>query len=425
MKYAKIQNKGEIDINALLLLGASSKRGDSEMIGYFGSGLKYAISVLLKHKIDFKIFAGENEIKIKTVKKEFRGKEFDVIKINNNLTSLTTDMGPDWEPWFAVREIYCNAVDEKDYTIGVSDNPMGEKGLTTIFVSLEEGKLDDLFSNWNEYFSGKRADLIHDDNIGKTKYYSGSMNRLIVYRKGVRCHEEARNCLFHYDLDWIKINESRTINNTWDLSYYLPQNIAKGANLKIVRTIFDNYANSFEASLLWENAFSFNENWLKAIDGRDIIIDSVAGYFKEQIAGGNCLILPANLARALKDYFGTEVNLLGLSDKSDNGIELEPTERQLGYIQDAIDFLNKADIKISNKIVLWEFKNVNTLGEAKNDTIRLSPKLFELGKRMVVATLLEEISHLESGRADETRGFQDFIFNKLIVLLEEKVGERL
>ena len=46
--YIRIENKGEMDINALLLLGATNKRDNEAMIGFFGSGLKYAVAVLLK-----------------------------------------------------------------------------------------------------------------------------------------------------------------------------------------------------------------------------------------------------------------------------------------------------------------------------------------------------------------------------------------
>ena len=65
-KYLLIQNKGEIDINALILMGGSTKRNNSSMIGHFGSGNKYSIALLLKNKIGFKIYSGENEIIITT-----------------------------------------------------------------------------------------------------------------------------------------------------------------------------------------------------------------------------------------------------------------------------------------------------------------------------------------------------------------------
>jgi hypothetical protein len=64
MKYLLIENKGEIDVNGLILMGGSTKRDSQTSIGFFGSGNKYAIATLINKGINFKIFSGENEIKI-------------------------------------------------------------------------------------------------------------------------------------------------------------------------------------------------------------------------------------------------------------------------------------------------------------------------------------------------------------------------
>ena len=53
-KWLKIGNSGEIESGAFRLIGACTKRGDDSMIGYFGSGLKYAMAVLLREGIEFK-----------------------------------------------------------------------------------------------------------------------------------------------------------------------------------------------------------------------------------------------------------------------------------------------------------------------------------------------------------------------------------
>ena len=57
-----IINAGEIEPEAFTLMGASTKRGDENMIGRFGSGLKYAICYLIRNDIEFKIFSGKQEI---------------------------------------------------------------------------------------------------------------------------------------------------------------------------------------------------------------------------------------------------------------------------------------------------------------------------------------------------------------------------
>ncbi len=420
--FIKIENKGEIDINSLLLIGATNKRDNKNAIGYFGSGLKYAMAVLLKNKIPFHIFSGEKEIKVTVGRKNFRGVKVDVIKVNGKFTSMTTDMGPDWESWFSVREIYCNAIDEGEHSIGISNDCKGEKGKTLFFISFDKNSKN-MFDNWNDYFSDKREDLIQEES--QTKIYSGKSDKLIIYRKGVQCYQSKEKSLFHYDLPWVKINESRVLEDMWDTTYELARQLSRVASLRVVRQILDGYKGSFEEKLQWSIVGSFNDNWLEAIAGRRIVIDNIAGYFAEEIAGKNCLILPQELATSLKDYYGNKVVVLGRSDNHSSGTELKTTAQQALYLKDSLEFLEKGGIKIEYPIIIWKFDDNTTLGQGISGNIRLSEEVFDMGKRIIVATLLEEASHIISGASDKTRSFQDFLFNKIISMLEEKVGVRL
>lgn len=81
MKHLLIENKGELDISSLILLGASTKRDSKNMIGFFGSGNKYAIATLIKHGIKFAIYSGEEKIDIATEDVDFRGVNFKKIII--------------------------------------------------------------------------------------------------------------------------------------------------------------------------------------------------------------------------------------------------------------------------------------------------------------------------------------------------------
>ena len=57
--FIKIQNEGEIEKRAFQLIGASTKRDDESKIGFFGSGNKYAIALLLRKNIFFKVYSGK------------------------------------------------------------------------------------------------------------------------------------------------------------------------------------------------------------------------------------------------------------------------------------------------------------------------------------------------------------------------------
>lgn len=423
--YIKIQNDGVIDENAFLLLGASTKRNDESKIGFFGSGLKYAIAVLLRNKIPFYVYADKKQIKFETIKEKFRDNEFNVIYINGQKTGLTTDMGPSWYPWFALREIYCNALDEADGKLTIADAPKGEAGKTTFYIAFDE-KISDVFSNWNRYFSEKRQDILVDDTTIGFKAFIGSENELLIYRKGVQAYQTPQKCLFHYDLKRVRINESRVIENTGELYSLLAQYLARSATPEMIALIFDKYHNTYESRFLWTfGACQFNQNWLDVIDKRPIVVEEVAGYFIEEMGRRKCLVLPKELATALKEYFKNKVKVLGMSDKSDNGFELQFSAEQKEYLQFSLDWLKKAGINITIPVKFWQFNDTHIMGEAKQDHIRVSPRAFEFGKKMLVATLYEEWAHLESGAEDKTRAFQDFLLLKVIDSLEAKVGDKL
>lgn len=424
--YIKVENDGEIDINAILLLGASSKRGDSSKIGFFGSGLKYALAVLLKNNIPFHIYSGEKEIKVSTTKEKFRGVDVEIIKVNNRKTSLTTDMGPDWKPWFAIREIYCNAIDEGNHDIGISKEPTPVKGKTTFFVKFDY-QLSELFSNWNLYFSEKREDIVHSSAEQGTTVFSGNKDRFIIYRKGVQAHIDSQKSLYHYDLTWATINESRILSSYWQINYSLPKIWGKIATKEMIIELFNNFSNTVEEKLDWDGVSYFNKNWLEVINNRTLIVDSVAGFFMEEIASNRDghLILPAKIVQSLKSYFGHRIKVRGMTDEAEDDIEIPITKEQVKDCNFAVKFLKKGGINVEASIKIFQFKQESKLGEARNGEIRLSPKIFGMGRRKVIAVILEEASHLESGAGDKSRSFQDYLLNMVINSIQDKLEIRL
>ena len=414
--YIKIKNEGEIDINAFKLLGATSKRGDDTKIGYFGSGLKYAMAVLIRNDIPFNIFSGEKEVKVTTTKRKFRGEEFDVIKINNQMTSLTTAMGIDWKEWFAIREVYCNAVDEGEYSLDVVDECIGEKGKTIFYIQFSD-KIKEVFNNWNNYFSDKRTDIISKQE--ECKFFSGG-KKLIVYRKGVNVFEMNKQCLFHYDLKNIQIGEDRTVKSEFDMRCKIIAQLREYASTEMIRSIYDNWQETYEGTLNWDYEYNpFNNNWLEVLGGRTIVLNNTAGYFAEEMSD-NTIILPDKLGIELKSYFKDKIKVMGFSDKYGKRDIVDLNEKQEKMLEYGINFLQgECNIK-DYEVKLCRFDDNYTLGEANNGAILISPRAFERGKKCVISTLIEEYSHLDSTAGDKTRKFQNYLINKFISIIEDK-----
>lgn len=427
--YFKIQNSGEMDINAITLLGASSKRDDQTKIGFFGSGLKYALAVLLRNKIPVQIFSGVEEIKISTTEKIFRDQKFNVIQINNKETSLTTDMGVDWELWFAIREFHCNAIDEGGNTIGITDKPKGEKGKTNIFIGFTP-EVRDIQTEWNKFFSENRTDLEVKASVfgGEDRAYTGSNNSLVVYRKGIRVYfEKEAKSLFHYDLSGIKINESRVVADSWEMRWKISEFIKKQATVSMASQILEaEDGNWGKEQIMWDYGNDFCENWLTAINGRTIIPKEFAGYFVEEMRGDE-LILPLKMVHPLKRTFKGKLKTKGIKDmKSEEGvIHLEANKEEMELIKEAVKILGKAGLEIDYNISVVAFEDERQLGEAKNGEIFISRKVFLLGFRELMATILEEFAHLHSGAGDKTRSFQTFLIQMYISNVEKQLAIRI
>ncbi len=414
--YVEITNDGEISPYAFSLLGASTKRDDETKIGYFGSGLKYAIAVLLRNGIPLRVFSGLNEIVFTSQEVEMRGKTFRQIYIDGKPTGMTLEMGVDWEPWFAVREVFCNAVDEGRYTMEHAMSVTPEAGKTKVYIGAHES-LNEVFANWNKYFSSKRTDIVLEQSNGKV--LNGG-NELIVYRKGIRVHRVNYPCLFHYDMQWIGINESRVIAEDFSFRGGLIRWISNFADEQMIRQIYNADKKMWEWNLDWDWSQSFNDKWLEVIGGRPLILEDVAGRFTEYL--NTSLVLPNSLCRALKKHFAERVHILGQSDQQAARVVIPMDVRQKAVVDECLSFLKTVGVDVNYPIQVATFAFQDTLGEADQGTIFVSERCFELGKRTVVMAIIEEYTHLKTGHQDKSRAFQTYLLDQYLQQLEKSCG---
>jgi len=419
MPYIKIQNNKEVEKQAITLLGASSKRDDSGKIGFFGSGFKYAIAVLLRNNIDIKIYSGTKEIVVGTKKTKFRGVDFEIITIDKKETSLTTDIGIDWKVWFAIRELYCNAIDEGEHTISLADSPEGQKGKTNVFIKLTD-ETKGVLDNWNKYFSEKRKDILVES--GGDKIFRSNTDTILIYRKGIQVYEEPKSSLYHYDLRSVEINESRVVKNTWSVFYDITNLLKRRSTIEMAEEIFE-CKDTFESKIDWDTYEPFNNNWLSAIAGRTLLAKETGGYFADELTGKE-LILPDVMVKSLKKTFGDKVKVMGQKING-NDIIVKPTQKEIEVIAEGVEILKRGELNITFPINVYIPDDKNTLGMAKDGEIFISRRVLTMGRRAIIATLIEEYAHIDSGSGDKTRSFQNYLIDMFINQIEEKTGERL
>lgn len=432
MKYLKISNPGEIELNAFRLIGASTKRDDTSKIGFFGSGLKYSMAYLLNNNITFKIFSGEKEVVLTTKDVPYRGKDFKVILINGEETSMTTEMGPDWKSWFVVREIYCNAIDEGGGdNLEIVNEPKAKAGETSFFIGLHKD-IGDLMDNWHMYFSAKRPGAVYNNTTADShllgyRLFNALDEKMIIYRKGIQCYcSSGMYPIFHYDFPQLTINESRTLDSLYNFNSKVVNFFFMMDDLKVIKTLLDNMCGSnfhYEKELNWHCGDStMSELWLDAIAGRSIVIHEISGWYAEEMKSdpNSFLILPGKLAEALESRFMERVTILGEGDVNCFFKKVEKTEKQKFLLTEVEKFFTECEYNCTFPVEVVTFSNARRLGTAKEKVIYISEKLFDMGKREIAKVIIEENEHINTGFSDESRNFQNHFINKYVSTLESK-----
>lgn len=127
----EFQTETSLDSRAFMTFGLNAKPNTKSPIGFFGTGLKMAIAVLVRNGIPITIYTDEISYEFYAKKSEFRGVEVTDIKykkrrfdrpkgkwkvVSHGRLPYTTDLGKTWEVWQAFRELESNTMDEDGVT---------------------------------------------------------------------------------------------------------------------------------------------------------------------------------------------------------------------------------------------------------------------------------------------------------------------
>lgn len=192
------------DIDALLLLGFSTSRGDAETIGEFGTGFKYAIAQALRMGYVLTAYVDGVKYPITEVQTVVNGETVGVVYFGRHKTGFTTQLGcQHWtDPWFIVRELVCNAAD------AMKCHPMLCRGTKVPHTGVAIELPDELSRYYTEaYFTTANYGVV-SDRPGH------------VYKKNVFVGKF--NTLFGYNFEYLSLNESRTASES-DVRYSIDE----------------------------------------------------------------------------------------------------------------------------------------------------------------------------------------------------------
>lgn len=221
-----IENKNEVPVLGLIMLGATTARGETDCIGAFGSGIKHSICIFLRKGIEFCIFSGETKITFRTRKEIFGSKILEIVQYNMGEewidTGFCLEFGElDWvSSDMAMREVISNALDQnKDVCkLKLTEELKGESGFTRFYVECTPDieayvrEIDKHFLHFCFMESKETIRVPAGEARGPRIYRRGVFIRELPLRNGID-EQHFKGAVYDYNFQDMPIDECRNLDD--------------------------------------------------------------------------------------------------------------------------------------------------------------------------------------------------------------------
>lgn len=253
---------GKLDLRSITKFGLNAKPATETPIGYFGTGLKYAVAILARHRIPMTFYIDGKKWTIDIQETQFRGKAFNSLQLRHHSRFVggktidlpfTTELGKTWEIWQAFRELESNTRDEKGMTLisGDGDHTAGN-GLTifnhsTVIVVESEAFVQEYLDRNKTFLPDG---LTQREGSEDVQVFDRPSN--CIYYRSIRVldlEESERSELTYNILRDMELTEDRTLKSKWHAQYYIANAISKKTDSAVLKKVIAAPAKTFEHGL--------------------------------------------------------------------------------------------------------------------------------------------------------------------------------
>lgn len=371
-------NPGELDTTFLKIVGLSVKETDNP-IGRFGTGLKYAIGVLLRTGHRISLTVGQNHYEFTTREESVRGQEFLRVYMNDEPLPFAANLGRDWKVWQAYRELRSNAMDEN------GDVSSSKVEADTVFRVVGQ-EIEDVHANSSEIFLEGKP----EQKIGVVEIHAGPGHA--VYYRGIRVHDLPKPSVKKYNiLGHLELTEDRTAKNSSMIDLLIARAICKTDDSFLASCALGREEAYWERGLTYHSAMES---------------ESMSREFREAAA-----------ANAVDAKAHPSAMRIAMADKRSRGVtKVQLNQKRQRDLDKAIELA----MKIFDGTKVCDIEVVEDLGpgifgmykKGKN-VIYLSLEGMDRGVDHIAGTIVEEWLH-RMGHDDFDRGIQDWLLQRLI-----------
>ncbi len=239
---------GLIDIRAFTVMGFNAKPNTPNPIGFFGTGLKYSVAVLLRLGHNMVVYIGRDKYTFYAKKVDFRGKEFEQVwmraekwklRARNIELPFTTEYGKNWEPWMVFRELESNTRDENGDTFVCNPGPAYETEKlaapdTTVILVDHPGVIDAFRNGGQVFMNEDEHPVLVEDSAVKVRAVGGTQ----LFYRGIRAKDTNKPTLFSYDfINTHGLTEDRTLRDEFWARHTLASFVATCDDADTIRTV--------------------------------------------------------------------------------------------------------------------------------------------------------------------------------------------
>lgn len=256
------ETQGWLDIDAITTFGVNAKPKTDSPIGYFGTGLKYALAVLLREGCKITVWRGYDRWDFDTETKEFRGEKFDYCYVTTpgllplcrkrEQLPFTLELGKNWELWQAFRELFSNTLDEGGECRREVDGWEPRREYSRTVIAVEGADFERVFDNRWETF-------LMDGEKGDHGVQILPRESMYLYYRGVRVLKFKERTINTYNiLSQLELTEDRTAKSQYMVDMHIRNALMACEDRTIVERALNAVGGWYESRI----DFTDTSNWV-------------------------------------------------------------------------------------------------------------------------------------------------------------------